>query len=89
MDSTWLPQNLLYMTRLGLWGPSTAFPCRLDFVKLLNARGVGAMELVALDLKRRGAFMARTLSWEGVEVRRVRTQFVSRQLPCCEKTAIW
>lgn len=35
-------QNLLYMTRLGLWGPSTAFPNRLDFVKLLNARGVGA-----------------------------------------------
>jgi P-loop containing NTP hydrolase pore-1 len=37
-----LVQNLLYMTRLGLWGPSTAFPNRLDFVKLLNARGVGA-----------------------------------------------
>ncbi len=42
-----------YMTRLGLWGEGTGFKNRLDFVKLLNARGVGAMELVAIDLKRR------------------------------------
>lgn len=43
------------MTRLGLWGEGTGFNNRLDFVKLLNARGVGAMELVAIDLKRRHA----------------------------------
>ncbi len=30
------------------------------------------MELVALDLKRSGNFIARTLSYEGVEFRRVR-----------------
>ena len=30
------------------------------------------MELVALDLKRSGKFIARTLSYEGVEFRRVR-----------------
>lgn len=33
--------------------------------------GAGAMELVALDLKRSGKFIARTLSYEGVEFRRV------------------
>lgn len=33
---------------------------------------VDAMELVALDLKRGGKFLARTLSYEGVEFRRVR-----------------
>ncbi len=48
------PENLLYMTRLGLWGRGTAFKNRMTFCKLLNARGVGAMELVAMDLKMQG-----------------------------------
>ncbi len=48
------PENLLYMTRLGLWGRGTAFTNRMSFCKLLNNRGVGAMELVAMDLKMQG-----------------------------------
>ena len=48
------PENLLYMTRLGLWGRGTAFTNRMTFCSLLNKRGVGAMELVAMDLKMQG-----------------------------------
>ncbi len=58
------PENLCYMTRLGLWGPRTAFPTKLDFVNMLKNRGVGAMELVAMDLKQQGLFIARTLSYQ-------------------------
>jgi hypothetical protein len=34
--------NLGYMSRLGLWGPGTAFRSRQEFVGLLQQRGVGA-----------------------------------------------
>lgn len=79
------PENLLYMTRLGLWGKGTAFPNRLSFCRLLNKRGVGAMELVAMDLKMQGKFLARTLSYEGVRFEQVRptTPSVVEWLPLC------
>lgn len=38
-------ENLCYMTRLGLWGDRTAFRCKLDFVKLLQQRGVGELQM--------------------------------------------
>ena len=34
-------ENLCYMTRLGLWGEKTAFASKLDFVTMLQQRGVG------------------------------------------------
>ncbi|KAL0037371.1 hypothetical protein WJX79_004342 [Trebouxia sp. C0005] len=60
-------ENLCYMTRLGLWGDKTAFRDKLEFVNMLQQRGVAAMELVAMELKQSGSFIARTLSYEGVE----------------------
>ena len=47
--------NLCYMSRLGLWGPDTGFPDKQSFVHMLTKRGVSAMELVAMELKRSGA----------------------------------
>jgi P-loop containing NTP hydrolase pore-1 len=45
----------------------------------------GAMELVALDLKRSGKFIARTLSYEGVEFRRVRQMLSVACTVCMRK----
>ena len=36
-------ENLCYMTRLGLWGDKTAFRNKLDFVSMLQQRGVGKL----------------------------------------------
>eukprot|EP00268_Persea_americana_P026498 TRINITY_DN2591_c1_g1_i1.p1 TRINITY_DN2591_c1_g1~~TRINITY_DN2591_c1_g1_i1.p1 ORF type:complete len:1271 (-),score=272.64 TRINITY_DN2591_c1_g1_i1:376-4122(-) len=61
------PRNLGYMVRLGLWGLGTCFS---DFHNLLGALekgGVGALELVAMDMKARGMYVCRTLSYEGAE----------------------
>ncbi|KAG9510530.1 Protein strawberry notch-like 1, partial [Fragariocoptes setiger] len=60
------PRNLGYMTRLGIWGPGTPFKTFNDFCLSIERRGVGAMELVAVDLKMKGAYMARQLSFQGV-----------------------
>lgn len=59
--------NLAYATRLGLWGPGTAFADREAFVAAIRAGGIAAMELVARDLKALGLYTARALSFAGVE----------------------
>jgi hypothetical protein len=46
--------NMAYMERLGLWGVGTSFHDFNTFKKAITDGGVGAMELVALDMKRRG-----------------------------------
>jgi len=60
------PKNMAYMNRLGLWGPSTAFKEFTDFISSVEKRGVGAMEMVAMDMKLRGMYIARQLSFTGV-----------------------
>ncbi|GFV32748.1 protein strawberry notch homolog 1 [Trichonephila clavipes] len=60
------PKNMAYMTRLGLWGEGTPFKEFSDFISVVEKRGVGAMELVAMDMKLRGLYMARQLSFAGV-----------------------
>ena len=59
--------NLAYAVRLGLWGPETAFADREQFISSIRQGGIAAMELVARDLKATGLYMARALSFAGVE----------------------
>ncbi|GFR44081.1 hypothetical protein Agub_g5241, partial [Astrephomene gubernaculifera] len=59
-------ENLCYMERLGLWGEGTAYGSKREFVNMLKTYGVRAMELVAMELKQSGSYLARTLSYEGV-----------------------
>ncbi|XP_046682665.1 protein strawberry notch isoform X3 [Homalodisca vitripennis] len=60
------PRNMAYMTRLGMWGEGTPFPEFTDFISAVEKRGVGAMEIVAMDMKLRGMYIARQLSFHGV-----------------------
>ena len=59
--------NLAYATRLGLWGPGTAFADRKTFVESLRRGGIAALELISRDLKTQGLYAARALSFAGVE----------------------
>lgn len=63
------PKNMAYMVRLGLWGKGTPFKHFTDFITSIEKRGVGAMELVAMDMKLRGMYIARQLSFGGVSFR--------------------
>uniref|UniRef100_A0A8C6V5N2 Strawberry notch homolog 2 n=1 Tax=Naja naja TaxID=35670 RepID=A0A8C6V5N2_NAJNA len=56
--------------RLGIWGEGTPFLQRssVSLVFLLR-RGVGAMEIVAMDMKVNGMYIARQLSFSGVTFR--------------------
>uniref|UniRef100_A0A3Q3C011 Protein strawberry notch homolog 1 n=1 Tax=Haplochromis burtoni TaxID=8153 RepID=A0A3Q3C011_HAPBU len=60
------PRNMAYMNRLGIWGHKTPFREFGDFIQAVERRGVGAMEIVAMDMKLRGMYIARQLSFTGV-----------------------
>jgi len=72
--------NLSYATRLGLWGPSTAFADREAFVAAIRKGGIAAMELVARDLKALGLYTARALSFAGVEYDLLEHELSERQI---------
>ncbi len=61
--------NLAYAARLGLWGRGTPFPSPEAFVEKVSAGGIAAMELVAKDLKSMGLYLARSVSYDGVDYR--------------------
>jgi hypothetical protein len=59
--------DLAFMTRLGLWGDSTSFSNFDMFGNAMMKRGLGGLEVLAMELKSSGRFVARGLSWEGAE----------------------
>uniref|UniRef100_A0A3P9AHA8 Protein strawberry notch homolog 2 n=1 Tax=Esox lucius TaxID=8010 RepID=A0A3P9AHA8_ESOLU len=63
------PKNMIYMSRLGIWGDGTPFKTFDDFLHAIEKRGVGAMEIVAMDMKVSGMYIARQLSFSGVSFR--------------------
>jgi predicted RNA methylase len=74
------PSNLCYAARLGLWGPDTAFGRRETFMAAMTAGGIAAMEVVARDLKAMGLYLARALSFEGVEYERLEHALTTDQI---------
>ncbi|XP_042335737.1 protein strawberry notch homolog 2 isoform X2 [Sceloporus undulatus] len=63
------PKNMIYMSRLGIWGDGTPFRSFDEFLHAIEKRGVGAMEIVAMDMKVSGMYIARQLSFSGVTFR--------------------
>lgn len=77
-------ENLAYASRLGLWGgPEAPFMSRPDFLEAMDLGGVAAMELVARELKALGLYLARSLSFEGVEYEPLTHELTA------DDTAIW
>jgi hypothetical protein len=61
-------KHMVYANRLGLWGAgSPLYPTFDTFQRTLSHRGMGSLELLALEMKQMGSFVARTLSWDGAE----------------------
>lgn len=72
--------NLAYASRLGLWGEGTAFADNRDFVSQVQAGGLATMELVARDMKAMGAYLARSLSFDGVTYGTIQHELSGEQL---------
>lgn len=59
--------NLAYATRLGLWGPHAPFGSFKEFKESMEKRGLGALEMLAMELKAKGSYVSRGLGWKGAE----------------------
>lgn len=81
------PRNMGYMVRLGLWGPGTSFSDFKEFLGALDKGGVGALELVAMDMKARGMFLCRTLSYKGAEFDVVEAPLDAKMMEMYKKAA--
>ncbi|KAJ6805278.1 protein FORGETTER 1 [Iris pallida] len=81
------PRNLGYMVRLGLWGIGTCFSTFHDFLGALDKGGVGALELVAMDMKARGMYVCRTLSYKGAEFEVVEAPLEEKMMDMYRKAA--
>ncbi|XP_058722835.1 protein FORGETTER 1-like [Vicia villosa] len=84
------PRNMAYMVRLGLWGTGTYFSDFAEFLGALEKGGVGALELVAMDMKARGMYLCRTLSYKGAEFEIVDAPLEDRMMDVYKKaTEVW
>ncbi|KAL2473580.1 RING/FYVE/PHD zinc finger superfamily protein [Forsythia ovata] len=81
------PRNMGYMVRLGLWGVGTSFINFREFLVVMEKGGVGALELVAMDMKARGMYVCRTLSYEGAEFEVVEVPLESSMTDMYRKAA--
>ena len=81
--------NLAYAQRLGLWGSSDfPFANRADFVAAVEAGGIATMEVLARDLKALGLYIARSLSYEGIEVEIVEHELTPEQIRIYDSYAL-
>lgn len=67
-------ENLAYAERIGLWGRGTAFNDAKDFIAKIGSSGLAAMELVIRDMKAMGSYVARSISYNGVNYETVEHQ---------------
>ncbi|XP_024463441.2 protein FORGETTER 1 isoform X1 [Populus trichocarpa] len=81
------PRNMGYMVRLGLWGDGTCFDVFQKFLGALEKGGVGALELVAMDMKARGMYVCRTLSYKGAEFEIVEAPLEPEMMDMYKKAA--
>eukprot|EP00930_Biecheleria_cincta_P023764 TRINITY_DN17104_c0_g1_i1.p1 TRINITY_DN17104_c0_g1~~TRINITY_DN17104_c0_g1_i1.p1 ORF type:complete len:1912 (-),score=397.98 TRINITY_DN17104_c0_g1_i1:147-5882(-) len=80
-------QHLGYMSRLGAWGPGTAFENFGDFMKTIQSNGVGAMEMFAINMKAIGAMSCRALAYVGTEFDTQQTGMTQEQIDVYNKAA--
>ena len=74
-------RNMAYMERLGIWGEGTGFPGGfVEFQNTIERGGVGAMEMVARDLKAAGMYCSRSLSYRGVKYEQLHHELTPEQV---------
>ena len=90
-------RHLAYMIRLGLWGQGTHFADFAEFARETEEGGIGAMEMIARDLKAMGRYFCGSLSMGvdkesglSVEYREVVHQLTSYQREMYDNMAqVW
>ena len=69
------PRNMAYMMMLVKWGSGTLYMEFPQFLGALQKGGVGAMEMVAMDMKQWGLYITRQLNFQGITFEVVEVEF--------------
>lgn len=72
--------NMAYMSRLGLFGSGSSFPTFEHFLNSLKRKGISFMEMLAMELKGEGFYVARGLSFRCTEFVEVEVALDERQI---------
>lgn len=72
-------ENLAYARRLGLWGEGSQFADETEFITKIGSSGIAAMELVARDMKAMGVYLARSISYDGVQYTQLQHKLTPEQ----------
>jgi hypothetical protein len=87
--------HMVYAERLGLWRTSDSqahfslFESFAVFQRALEQRGLGSLEMLALEMKQQGSFMARTLSWDGAEFETLQIPLDQQQRIVYDQAVAW
>ncbi|KAK9814268.1 hypothetical protein WJX72_003136 [[Myrmecia] bisecta] len=82
--------NMAYMTRLGLWGPGSAFSDFEAFLDSMKKRGVSFMEMLAMEMKSEGYYVARGLSFRDAEFMELECKLAPEQVEVYDRAVdLW
>ena len=79
--------NMAYMQRLGFWGEGTPFGDADSFIKAMKNRGVGFLEMLAMEMKASGKYVSRGLSFRQAEFASVEATLTEKQTEVYNKAA--
>eukprot|EP00966_Prymnesium_polylepis_P030548 710896-Prymnesium_polylepis.1 len=70
---------MAYMERLGLWGPFASYRNFEAFSEGITKRGVGGLEMLAMEMKAAGSYVCRGLSYSDAEFELVQAPLTAEQ----------
>eukprot|EP00208_Stichococcus_sp_RCC1054_P000099 CAMPEP_0206143488 /NCGR_PEP_ID=MMETSP1473-20131121/20743_1 /ASSEMBLY_ACC=CAM_ASM_001109 /TAXON_ID=1461547 /ORGANISM="Stichococcus sp, Strain RCC1054" /LENGTH=921 /DNA_ID=CAMNT_0053538919 /DNA_START=201 /DNA_END=2963 /DNA_ORIENTATION=+ len=74
--------NMAYCMRLGLWGKGSAFEDFEAFLDSMKKRGVSFLEMLAMEMKLEGFYVARGLSFREAEFTEMECDLTPAQRAC-------
>ena len=81
--------HLLSLTRLGLWGPGTAYETHRQFEEKWKNQTRSGLEVVVAELAARGLYIARSLSFEGTEFKTSYADLTPEQAALHKRLCTW
>ncbi|XP_029633048.1 protein strawberry notch homolog 1 isoform X1 [Octopus sinensis] len=83
-------KNMAFMERLGLWGDGAPFPSFENFLDCMSRKGLGAAEMLAMEMKSSGMYVSRGLSFKQAEFITVEAELTTEQMKTYDIAAyIW
>ncbi|XP_066924417.1 uncharacterized protein [Clytia hemisphaerica] len=83
-------KNMAFMERLGLWGMGSTFTSFESFLDSLTKRGLGALEMLSMEMKASGMYVSRGLSYHDAEFQTVETSLTDEQIKVYNKAVdVW